>query len=270
MTSHVPWKGSANTATHTNGLRLLQWNTQHNLLNFDFLFRFWHTITLAFFWFKTLLSVWKKDSVFWKQFLSFLPSKGDNVSNRFSNGPLVAIPARSSLRMHQIEFTHNRVCDILLSSLISPIEMLSVYIHYQQVEGLDGLSRFVSLARSLSLLCPIGADSNEHNKWWVPSHQLSNEMGMRMEEFIVDHNLEIQNRWPCSLIFVSERGFESCIDVTLTASWLSYFMGYWETLDDTPLASNHVPISFSMSMMAPWVEGPDLGIQLTEGELGWV
>ena len=76
-----------------------------------------------------------------------------------------------------------------------------------------------------------------------------------MEEFIVDHNLVIQNRWLCPPTFVSERGFESCMDVTLISSRLSLFMCYWEVLDDAPLALDHITISFSMSMTAPRVEG---------------
>lgn len=40
MTSRVPWEGSPGTANHTSGLRLLQWNMQQSLLNFDLLYRF--------------------------------------------------------------------------------------------------------------------------------------------------------------------------------------------------------------------------------------
>ena len=61
----------------------------------------------------------------------------------------------------------------------------------------------------------------------------------------LDHDFLVQKLWPCSPTFVSEKVFESWIDVTLTSSRLSHFNDSWEVFDDTPLASDHFVISCS-------------------------
>ena len=184
MNGHFPRGASPITATHIGGLRVLQWNMQHSLLNFDLLSPFLKENRFDILLIQDPPECLKEGRLFLKGFSVFLPSKGGSVSSSFSDGPLVAILASSSLKMRQIDFNHNRACGILVSTLIGSLAMMSAYIHYQNAEGLNDLSRFLSLTRSLSTLFLIGAEANGDSRWWGPPHQISNDTRIRMEEFI--------------------------------------------------------------------------------------
>ena len=132
--------------------------------------------------------------------------------------------------------------------------MICAYIHFTHGEGIDDLSQFVNITRSQSSLLLIGADANGHSRWWGPPSQISNATGKCMEDFIVANDLAVHNTWPSPPTFISEHGFQSWIDVTLSSQRLSDFISSWRVLEDAPLHSDHQAISFKISLTTPKVE----------------
>ena len=66
----------------------------------------------------------------------------------------------------------------------------------------------------------VGANTNGHSRWWGPPDQASNATGELVEDFVITHSFEIENRWPAPVTFSSDRGFEAWLDVTMTSSRL--------------------------------------------------
>ena len=89
---------------------------------------------------------------------------------------------------------------------------------------------------------------NGHSHWWGPPDQLTNTAGTYAEDFILDNHLIVQNRWPSPPTFVSDQGFASWIDATLSSPRLSNLISSWHVLDKTFLGSDHFPIAFDISL----------------------
>ena len=161
---------------------------------------------------------------------------------------------RSSICATQISFPHNCMCSIKVPTHKGPLVMICAYIHFTHGKGIDELSQFVNITRSQSSLLLIGADTNGHSRWWGPPSQISNDSGKRMEDFIVTNDLAVHNTWPSPPTFISEQGFQSWVDATLSSQRLSDFISSWRVLDDVPLHSDHQAISFKISLITSKVE----------------
>ena len=113
----------------------------------------------------------------------------------------------------------------------------------------------------------IGSDVNGHSRWWGPPDQVSNETGELVEDFIITHNLVVENTWPSPPTFSSELGFESWVDVTFSSSHLHDFISSWRVLDAEDLASDHSAIlsTLSLSLRPP----SDLPVRLNWRSVRW-
>ena len=83
-----------------------------------------------------------------------------------------------------------------------------------------------------------------------PPDQITNKTRASVEDFILDNHLIVQNRWPSPPTFVSDQGFVSWVDATLSFPRLSPFFSSWQVLDDSLLGSDHSPLLFSLSLSA--------------------
>jgi hypothetical protein len=88
-------------------------------------------------------------------------------------------------------------------------------------------------------------DSNAHNTLW--GSKTTNTRGRTMEEFIAQHNLEIQNRGnqPTFRTFRENRLMESIIDLTITSNKSSQPLTYWK-VSNSYEGSDHRMIHFTV------------------------
>ena len=251
-----PCGATAQTATN-KGLKILQFNLQHSSFNFSLLSRYVEENKVDILLLQDPPKRLKLGSNPMRGFSLFLPSapRGNaHQSFSVSEGPLTAILARSSLYMRQIPYEHNRLCGIWISTPKGPVAVLCAYIHCLQAEGLVALEHLVSETSAQTSMILIGADSNGHSSMWGPPGQISNANGESMEDFIVNHSLVVHNKWPSPPTFVSECGFTSWIDITLSSPRLAPFISSWRVLADAPLQSDHHALSYTLSMTTPRVE----------------
>ena len=177
----------------------------------------------------------------------FLPSPCGG--GRDSAGPLVAVLVKMPLRARPIAFSNQRMCGILVDTPEGEIAFISAYIHYRHGMGLEALSAMVTTVRRETPFVLVGTDTNGHSRWWGPPDQASNATGELIEDFVVTHSLEIENRWPTLATFCSDRGFEAWLDVTMTSSRLHPLVSSWLVLD-TDLGSDHRAILGSIATSA--------------------
>ena len=96
------------------------------------------------------------------------------------------------------------MCGIFLSTRFGLVACISAYIHYRHGLGLEALSSMLSCVKRETPLFLIASDVNGHSRWWGPPDQLSKETGELVEDFILTHNLEIENTWPAPPTFCSD------------------------------------------------------------------
>ena len=137
---------------------------------------------------------------------------------------------------------------MLLSTSRGKIAFILAYIHHLDGFGLIELHSLVTSARHHTSLILIGMDSNGHSNWWGPPETITNAVGALVEDFILQDRMVIDNQWPCPPTFLSDRGFQSWIDLTVSTPALSSLTSDWRVLDDIPLDSDHSAISFTINL----------------------
>ena len=177
----------------------------------------------------------------------FLPSRRGGGCDGV--GPLVAVLVKTPLRARPIAFSNQRVCGVFVDTPKGEIAFISAYIHYRQGMGLEALSAMVTAVRRETPFVLVGTDTNGHSRWWGPPDQASNATGELVEDFVMTHSLEIENRWPAPATFCSDRGFEAWLDVTMTSSRLHSLVSSWLVMD-TDLGSDHRAILGSIATSA--------------------
>ena len=194
----------------------------------------------------------------------FLPSRhGGGCSDA---GTLVAVLVKTPLRARPIAFSNQRMCGVFVDTPKGEIAFISAYIHYRQGRGLEALSAMVTEVRRETPFVLVGADTNGHSRWWGPPHQASNATGELVEDFVITHSLEIENRWPAPATFSSDRGFEAWLDVTMTSSRLHPLVSSWRVMD-TDLGSDHRAILGSIGTCA--CRGSEVDVRLDWRSVCW-
>ena len=128
--------------------------------------------------------------------------------------------------------------------------------------GSLNLSVLVFSARVHTPLILIGADCNGHSSWCPPPppETITNAVGAQVEDFLLQERLSVANRWPYPPTFISEMGFQTWIDITVTSSTLAPSVTDWRVLPDVYLDSDHSTLSYTISLI------PD---RSTETRLDW-
>ena len=194
----------------------------------------------------------------------FLPSQRGGVCG--DAGTLVAVLIKTPLRARLIAFSNQRMCGALVDTPKGEIAFISAYIHYRQGRGLEALSAMVTEVQRETPFVLVGADTNGHSRWLGAPDQGSNATGELVEDFVITHSLDIENRWPAPTTFSSDRGFEAWLDVTMTSSRLHPLVSSWLIMD-TDLGSDHRAILGSIATCA--CRGSDVDVRLDSWSVCW-
>ena len=97
--------------------------------------------------------------------------------------------------------------------------------------------------------CPrvlLGLDRNGHSPWWGPATVITTPVGAMIEDFIVDHDLEVLNDCHSAPSFVSDMGARTWIDITLATRSLALSLFTWRVDSEFFAGSDHRPIFFTL------------------------
>ena len=139
----------------------------------------------------------------------------------------VAIAFRASLRCRGLRPFGPRVALLELAGTDGPIILISAYIRYSSGEGLGDLEAALRWAKGRCPRVLLGLDGNGHSPWWGPATVTTNPVGAMLEDFIVDHDLEVLNDCHSSPSFVSDMGDRTWIDITLATRSLALSVFNW-------------------------------------------
>ena len=158
----------------------------------------------------------------------------------------VAIAFRTSLRCRGLRPFGPRVVLVEVAGTNGPIILISAYIRYSSGEGLEDLEAALRWAKGRCPRVLLGLDGNGHSPWWGPSTVVTNPVGSMLEDFIVDHDLEVLNDCHSSPSFVSDMGDRTWIDITLATRSLALSLFNWRVESEFFAGSDHRPIFFTL------------------------
>ena len=158
----------------------------------------------------------------------------------------MAIPFRASLCCRGLRPFGPRVVLLELAGTDGPIILISAYIWYSSGEGLGDLEAALRWAKGRCPRVLLGLDGNGHSPWWGPAIVTTNPVGTMLEDFIVDHDLEVLNDCHSSPSFVSDMGDRTWIDITLATRILALSVFNWRVDSKFFAGSNHRPIFFTL------------------------
>ena len=225
-------------------LRIFQLNMRHSGLSRDLLVDFLHRHPCDVLLLQDICPSLQLPSGAIRGFSLFLPTRG--TLGEGSSAPLVAVLVRSTLTARPIDFGNCRMCGAFIPTRLGLVACISAYIQHGTGRGLDHLSLMLSTVWRNTPFLLVGADVNGHNALWGPVDQLPNPVGARVEELITMHNLAVANILPSLPTFVSDRGFEAWLDVSLVSSRLQPWVSSWAVVDEF-LGSDHKALLWSIA-----------------------
>ena len=139
-------------------------------------------------------------------------------------------------------------CGVLaeLAGTEGPLIVISAYIRYSLGEGLADLEAALRWAKGRCQRVLLGLDGNGHNPWWGPPTVTTNPVGAMLEDFIVDHVLEVLNDCHSPPSFVSDMGDKTWIDITLATRSTALSVYDWRVESQFFANSDHRPICFTL------------------------
>ena len=158
----------------------------------------------------------------------------------------VAIAFCSSLRCRGLRPFGPRVVLVELAGTAGPIILISAYIRYSTGDGLGDLEAALRWAQGRCPRVLLGLDGNGHSPWWGPATVITTPVGAMLEDFIVDHDLEVLNDCHSAPSFVSDMGARTWIDITLATRSLALSLFTWRVDSEFFAGSDHRPIFFTL------------------------
>ena len=152
--------------------------------------------------------------------------------------PLVAIVAKSSLKIETRNFCSDRVFGISVESSLGPILCISAYIQYTTRLGCSDLQRVLGETRREPLRF-LGMDSNGHSPLWGPASQGTNSVGERVEGVLSSEEFFVLNQPDGPETFQSATGAIAWIDVTAVSSCLVANVAGWRVEPEVETGSDH-------------------------------
>ena len=160
--------------------------------------------------------------------------------------PRAAILLPRSLQAVHLEQLSNPDCAVaLVDTARGKILLASIYLDYNAAVVQDWLVNLMSYIDSKKLPSLLSFDSNAHSQLYGPD---TNDRGKRFEEFILQHNLHVENRGdaPTYHAFRGGENIESNIDVTLTKFMIP--LSNWRVNANEFNGSDHHTISWSLPL----------------------
>ena len=128
----------------------------------------------------------------------------------------------------------------------TPWTVLSYYLDWNLPVVQPWLQKLMEYAELKQLPLLFGFDSNAHSELYGPD---TNDRGKKFEEFILQHNLKVENRGetPSFHAFRRGQGIGSCIDVTLSKGLVP--LVEWRVHDHMYNGSDHHTIMWSLPLI---------------------
>ena len=190
--------------------------------------------------------------------VSQVPLNHVSVPNTtMTSRPRTAIFLPKSLPFVYLEQLSNTDCTVLLlDSARGKILLASIYLDSNEDVVQDWLTSLLSYIDSKHLPALLSFDSNAHSQLYGPD---TNDRGKVFEDFILHHNLNVENRGDAPTYHAFRRGnnIDTYIDVTLTKNLIP--LQNWRVHDMTFNGSDHHTITWSLplelknrDLIRPW------------------
>ena len=173
--------------------------------------------------------------------------------------PRAAIFVPKDMPCIHLEQLSNSDCAVaLLDTKNGKLLIASIYLDYNAPVVQDWLVNVITYIDSKKLAAILSFDCNAHSQLYAPD---TNERGKHFEEFILQHNLHVENRGECPTYHAFRHGdnIDTCIDVTLTKNLVP--LHNWRVHDWEFNGSDHHTISWSLPMelkdrplIRPWAK----------------
>ena len=125
------------------------------------------------------------------------------------------------------------------------IVISSIYLHHKLTPTPDWLDKIISYSKHNNYGLLIGSDCNAHSNLWGPEPKHKDPRGENLEEFILKHNLKLENIGTTPT-FRNSRNFTSNIDITLSYN-LKTPISHWQVHDNINNYSDHNTISYKIN-----------------------
>ena len=180
-------------------------------------------------------------------------------STTMSNRPRAAIFIPRNMTFIHLEQLSNSDCAVvILNTERGKVLLASIYLDYNEDVVQDWLVNLMSYIDSKKLAVLLAFDSNAHSQLYAPD---TNDRGKIFEEFILQHNLSVENRGvsPTYHAFRGGENIDTCIDVTLSKNLVP--INNWRVHDREFNGSDHHTISWSLTLelkkrppIRPWAK----------------
>ena len=190
--------------------------------------------------------------------VSQIPPNHVGIPNTTLNSrPRAAIFLPKSVPFVYLEQLSNPDCTvILLDTIRGKILLASIYLDSNENVVQDWLISLISYIDSKHLPALLAFDSNAHSQLYGPD---TNDRGKVFEDFILNHNLNVENRGNAPTYHAFRRGanIDTYIDVTLTKNLIP--LSDWRVHDMMFNGSDHHTITWSLplelkrrDLIRPW------------------
>ena len=146
------------------------------------------------------------------------------------------------------QLSHPDMAVALLNLVRGKVLIASVYLDYNRPVVQPWLQKLMDFADTKQYPIILGFDSNAHSLLYGPD---SNERGEIFEEFILQHNLKVENVGEKQTFhaFRGNSGIGSCIDVTLSRGLIP--INDWQVRDMEFNGSDHHTLTWSVPLSIP-------------------
>ena len=150
--------------------------------------------------------------------------------------------------VHLEHLSHPDMTVALLNTARGKILLASIYLDSKKAVVQPWLQKLMEYGDSKKYPLLLALDSNAHSELYGPD---TNERGEKFEEFILNHNLKVENigEDPTYHAFRRGAGIGTCIDVTLTRGLVP--LVNWKVLTHEYNGSDHHTLSWSLPITTP-------------------
>ena len=167
-----------------------------------------------------------------------------------NTSPRTAIYINKTLNFSLLpSLTHQYATTIAGNINNQKVVISSIYLHHKQTPTPGWLTDIIQYSKQNKYGLIIGTDCNAHSNLWGPEPKHKDPRGEKLEEFILTHNLKLENLGTTPT-FRNSRNFTSNIDITLSYN-LQTPISNWQVHDNTNNYSDHNTICLLYTSPSP-------------------
>ena len=130
--------------------------------------------------------------------------------------PRTAIYVNKTLNFSLLPSLSNQYATTIAGNINNQkVVISSIYLHHKQTPTPDWLVNIIQYSKQNKYGLLIGTDCNAHSNLWGPEPKHRDPRGENLEDFILKHNLKLENIGSTPT-FRNSRNFTSNIDITLS------------------------------------------------------